>query len=69
MTPFWNPWDLSHIPDTISESLGTILRIRKVKNVQTETENPTKHQCLDIIDLPDPQDGSQRFWNHIWSMA
>ena len=34
MTPFWNPWDLSHTPDMIPESLGTILRIRKVKNVQ-----------------------------------
>ena len=28
MTPFWNSWDLSHTPDMISESLGTILGIR-----------------------------------------
>ena len=34
MIHFWNPWDQSHTQDTISESLETILRIRKVMNVQ-----------------------------------
>ena len=34
MIHFWNPWDQSHTQGTISESLETILRIRKVMNVQ-----------------------------------